>query len=110
MHDDKLILQGEIFRMVAAYLLCRQRCAARTAGQRSRYPPVLKAGPHAARNTGSQCRVASSSSLKPGGIRGGVSSSLGLHSGQGMPAPPHWQACGPPQGGSGWSSQTQRLS
>jgi hypothetical protein len=42
----KLILQGEIFRMVAAYLLCRQRCAARTnAGQRSRYPPVLDTPP-----------------------------------------------------------------
>ena len=36
-----------------------------------------------------------SSISKPLGIRGGASLSLGLHRGQGAPAPPHVQACSP---------------
>ncbi len=42
--------------------------------------------------------------------RGGVNSSLGLQMGQGMPAPPQPQACGPSRERSGWHSQTQRQS
>ena len=45
--------------------------------------------------------------LKPLGSRGGVSSSPGLHFGQGIPAPPHEHACAPVHGLSGWFSQTQ---
>jgi hypothetical protein len=33
--------------------------------------------------------------LNPFGSRGGSSSPDGLHFGHGIPAPPHWQACGP---------------
>jgi hypothetical protein len=46
-HDDKLILVSEIFAACGAYLLCRQRCAARTnAGRRSHLILSPKVGPH----------------------------------------------------------------
>jgi len=52
--------------------------------------------------------------LYPGGIFGLHSRSLKLQLGQGMPAPPQWQASprslAPPQGLSSWSSHTQRSS
>ncbi|TWB62931.1 hypothetical protein FBZ94_103631 [Bradyrhizobium sacchari] len=59
-----------------------------------------------------QCRQPSwsSSTRKPSGMRD-VSPSAGtLQTGQGAPAPPQLQACGPSQGRSGWFSQTQPVS
>jgi len=44
--------------------------------------------------------------LKPSGSRGTSSSLLILQLRQGMPAPPHGQACSPSQGLSGWFSHT----
>src|SRR5262249_37935805 len=52
----------------------------------------------------------SPSRSKPFGSRGGSSALDGLHLGQSMPAPPHWQAYGPSNGWSGWFSQTVPLS
>ena len=49
----------------------------------------------------------STSILKPSGIRGVSPSSGMLHHGQGMPAAPHLQVCGPSHGRPGWVSQTQ---
>ena len=50
----------------------------------------------------------SSASTKPGGSSGGLASSAGLQSGQGVPAPPQSQAQSPSQGRSGCASQTHR--
>jgi hypothetical protein len=52
-----------------------------------------------------QCRVASSSGVN--GSRGSSCPSARLQFGQGAPAPPQLQACGPCLGRSGWFSQTQ---
>jgi hypothetical protein len=52
-----------------------------------------------------QWRLLSSSGVK--GSRGSSWPSARLQLGQGMPAPPHTQACGPCQGLSGGFSQTQ---
>jgi hypothetical protein len=57
-----------------------------------------------------QTLVTDRACLSPFGSRGGSSSLDGLHFGHGMPAPPHWQACGPSHGWSGWFSQTQPVS
>jgi hypothetical protein len=48
----------------------------------------------------------STSVLKPFGARGSVSSSLALHCGHGIPAPPQVQARSLSNGLSGWASQT----
>jgi len=58
------------------------------------------------------CRIdhqdcAPPSGSNPFGRRGGSSWLDGLHLGQGIPAPPHWQAWGPSQGWSWCASQTQ---
>jgi hypothetical protein len=60
--------------------------------------------------TGRSCRQPSSSysMREPVGGRGGWSRLLGLHFGQGIPAPPQLQACSPPHGVSGWFSQTNQ--
>ena len=50
--------------------------------------------------------------MKSAGIAGRSPGFGSLQAGQGMPAPPHWQASGwpLPQGRPGCSSQTQRVS
>ena len=47
-----------------------------------------------------------SSSTKPVGSLGGVSPSLALQIGHGMPVAPHSHLCGPSHGRSGWLWQT----
>jgi hypothetical protein len=48
--------------------------------------------------------------VNPEGIRGGASFSGMLQDGQGIPAPPQSQPCGPSQGRLGWFSQTHPVS
>ncbi len=68
-------------------------------------PPLTAGG-------GPQCREPSlSTSIRvPAGGRGGCSRSLGLHLGQGIPAPPQPKPCSPSQGLSEWFSHNQPVS
>jgi hypothetical protein len=55
----------------------------------------------------SRCPGCSNSMRVPAGGRGDCLRSVGLHFGQGIPAPPQLQACSPAQGVSGWFSHTR---